>query len=148
MLPFGKQHMFIDSFKQHFESVADPRQSAKVTYPFFDILFGSLLCCYRWCSWLVWYPWISTWASQMVPWTRHVQSRYSGWRHHSSHHFCHQTRAVPGLLSQMDGCCSHPWRRESWSPLMARHCAALITGKTGAVPFIWLAPMPPRTSWC
>ena len=34
--------MFIDSFKQHFESVADPRQSAKVTYPFFDILFGSL----------------------------------------------------------------------------------------------------------
>ncbi len=34
--------MFIDSFKQHFESVADPRQSAQVTYPFFDILFGSL----------------------------------------------------------------------------------------------------------
>ena len=34
--------MFIDSFKQHFETVADPRQSAKVTYPFFDILFGTL----------------------------------------------------------------------------------------------------------
>ena len=34
--------MFIDSFKQHFEAVADPRQSAKVTYPFFEILFGCL----------------------------------------------------------------------------------------------------------
>jgi predicted transposase YbfD/YdcC len=34
--------MFIDSFKQHFETIADPRQSAKVTYPLFDVLFGTL----------------------------------------------------------------------------------------------------------
>lgn len=34
--------MFIDSFKQHFDAINDPRQSAKVTYPFFDVLFGSL----------------------------------------------------------------------------------------------------------
>ncbi len=34
--------MYIDSFKQHFHEVDDPRQSAKVTYLFFDILFGTL----------------------------------------------------------------------------------------------------------
>lgn len=34
--------MYINSFKQHFQLVDDPRQSAKVTYLFFDILFGTL----------------------------------------------------------------------------------------------------------
>ncbi|EUM16581.1 hypothetical protein L465_00395 [Enterobacter sp. BIDMC 29] len=40
--------MYIDSFKQYFHEVDDPRQSAKVTYLFFDILFGTL--CGRWCT--------------------------------------------------------------------------------------------------
>ena len=34
--------MHIDSFKEHFKAIADQRQSAKVTYPLFDVLFGSL----------------------------------------------------------------------------------------------------------
>ncbi|AZL84935.1 ISAs1-like element ISVsa13 family transposase [Aliivibrio salmonicida] len=34
--------MHIDSFKEHFKIIADQRQSAKVTYPLFDVLFGSL----------------------------------------------------------------------------------------------------------
>jgi len=34
--------IYIDSFKQHFHEVDDPRQSAKVTCLFFDILFGTL----------------------------------------------------------------------------------------------------------
>jgi predicted transposase YbfD/YdcC len=34
--------MYIESFKQHFSAIDDHRQSAKVTYPLFDILFGSL----------------------------------------------------------------------------------------------------------
>jgi len=33
--------MYIDSFKQHFHEVDDPRQSTKVTYLFFNILFGA-----------------------------------------------------------------------------------------------------------
>jgi hypothetical protein len=33
---------FNESFKQHFNPIDDHRQSAKVTYPLFDILFGSL----------------------------------------------------------------------------------------------------------
>ena len=34
--------MHIDSFKEHFKAIADQRQSAKVIYPLFDVLFGSL----------------------------------------------------------------------------------------------------------
>ena len=34
--------MHIDSFKEHFKAIADQRQSAKVSYPLFDVLFGSL----------------------------------------------------------------------------------------------------------
>lgn len=34
--------MHIESFKQHFSAIDDPRQSAKISYPLFDILLGSL----------------------------------------------------------------------------------------------------------
>lgn len=34
--------MHIDSFKEHFKTIVDQRQSAKVTYPMFEVLFGSL----------------------------------------------------------------------------------------------------------
>lgn len=34
--------MPVESFKHHFGSLNDQRQSAKITYPFFDVLFGSL----------------------------------------------------------------------------------------------------------
>lgn len=34
--------MDIDSIKEHFIQLHDDRQSAKVDYPLFDILFGSL----------------------------------------------------------------------------------------------------------
>lgn len=34
--------MHIDTFKEHFQPVQDPRQTAKVTYPLFDVLFGTL----------------------------------------------------------------------------------------------------------
>jgi hypothetical protein len=34
--------MYIELFKQHFSAIDDHRQSAKVTYSLFDILFGSL----------------------------------------------------------------------------------------------------------
>ena len=34
--------MHIDTFKEHFQPVQDPRQIAKVTYPLFDVLFGTL----------------------------------------------------------------------------------------------------------
>ncbi len=30
------------SFQRHFSSLHDKRQSAKITYPLFDVLFGSL----------------------------------------------------------------------------------------------------------
>lgn len=34
--------MHIDHFKEHFQTIIDQRQSAKVTYCLFDVLFGSL----------------------------------------------------------------------------------------------------------
>ena len=34
--------MHIDNFTEHFQSITDQRQSAKVTYPLFEVLFGSL----------------------------------------------------------------------------------------------------------
>lgn len=34
--------MHIDNFKAHFEAITDDRQSAKVTYTMFEVLFGSL----------------------------------------------------------------------------------------------------------
>jgi hypothetical protein len=34
--------MSIDAFKAHFKPVEGHRQSAKVTYPLFDVLFGTL----------------------------------------------------------------------------------------------------------
>ena len=34
--------MHIDEFKEHFQTVTDKRQSAKVTYCLFEVLFGSL----------------------------------------------------------------------------------------------------------
>ncbi|CAM3098921.1 H repeat-associated protein N-terminal domain-containing protein [Vibrio rarus] len=34
--------MHIDEFKEHFHAVTDKRQSAKVTYCLFEVLFGSL----------------------------------------------------------------------------------------------------------
>lgn len=34
--------MSLDAFKEHFKPVEDHRQSAKVTYPLFDVLFGTL----------------------------------------------------------------------------------------------------------
>ena len=34
--------MHIETFKAHFQPVEDSRQSAKVTYPLFDVLFGTL----------------------------------------------------------------------------------------------------------
>lgn len=34
--------MHIETFQQHFEAIDDPRQSAKVTYPIFDVLFVTL----------------------------------------------------------------------------------------------------------
>lgn len=34
--------MHIDSFEEHFQSVEDPRQNAKVRHPLFDVLFGTL----------------------------------------------------------------------------------------------------------
>ncbi len=34
--------MCLDNFTLHFSAIQDPRQSAKVTYPLFDILFASL----------------------------------------------------------------------------------------------------------
>ncbi len=46
---FEAKTMHIDTFKEHFKAVndnrqstIDNRQSAKVTYPLFDILFGTL----------------------------------------------------------------------------------------------------------
>jgi hypothetical protein len=34
--------MYLDSFSTHFGDIKDSRQSAKITYPLFDILFVSL----------------------------------------------------------------------------------------------------------
>ncbi len=34
--------MHIDEFKEYFHTVTDKRQSAKVTYCLFEVLFGSL----------------------------------------------------------------------------------------------------------
>ncbi len=34
--------MHIDHFKEHFQAITDQRQSAKVTYCLFEVLFGSL----------------------------------------------------------------------------------------------------------
>ena len=34
--------MYLDTFTQHFGSIEDTRQTAKVTYPLFDILFVTL----------------------------------------------------------------------------------------------------------
>jgi hypothetical protein len=34
--------MHIETFSQHFSAIDDQRQSAKVTYPLFDVLFASL----------------------------------------------------------------------------------------------------------
>ena len=34
--------MQIDSFQEHFQSIEDPRQTAKVQHPLFDVLFGTL----------------------------------------------------------------------------------------------------------
>ncbi|MEH6533674.1 MAG: transposase family protein [Photobacterium frigidiphilum] len=34
--------MHIDHFKEHFQSITDQRQGAKVTYCLFEVLFGSL----------------------------------------------------------------------------------------------------------
>jgi uncharacterized protein YabN with tetrapyrrole methylase and pyrophosphatase domain len=34
--------MYIESFKEHFGAIDDHRESAKITYPLGDILFGSL----------------------------------------------------------------------------------------------------------
>ena len=33
--------MHIDHFKEHFQPVTDQRQSAKITYCLFEVLFGS-----------------------------------------------------------------------------------------------------------
>lgn len=42
MLIFRSESMSLDAFKEHFKPVEDHRQSAKVTYPLFDVLFGTL----------------------------------------------------------------------------------------------------------
>ncbi|MGF1686174.1 transposase family protein, partial [Photobacterium japonica] len=34
--------MNLDTIKEHFSIIRDERQSAKVDYPLFDILFGSI----------------------------------------------------------------------------------------------------------
>lgn len=34
--------MHIDHFKEHFQTITDQRQSAKVTYCLFEVLFASL----------------------------------------------------------------------------------------------------------
>ena len=34
--------MHIDHFKEHFQTIIDQRQSAKVTYCLLEVLFGSL----------------------------------------------------------------------------------------------------------
>jgi DDE family transposase len=39
---FGETIMHIDHFKEHFQSITDQRQGAKVTYCLFEVLFGSL----------------------------------------------------------------------------------------------------------
>ncbi|MGV8003942.1 transposase family protein [Photorhabdus temperata subsp. temperata] len=41
--------MYLESFTDHFSDIEDPRQSAKVAYPLFDILFASL-CAVTWKS--------------------------------------------------------------------------------------------------
>ena len=35
----GAAVMNLASFQEHFSTIAEPRQSAKVSYPLFDILF-------------------------------------------------------------------------------------------------------------
>ncbi|WP_133151281.1 transposase family protein, partial [Vibrio breoganii] len=34
--------MHIDHFKEHFQTITDQRQGAKITYCLFEVLFGSL----------------------------------------------------------------------------------------------------------
>ncbi|WP_340617780.1 transposase family protein, partial [Xenorhabdus entomophaga] len=34
--------MYLEDFSLHFSAIQDPRQSAKIAYPLFDILFASL----------------------------------------------------------------------------------------------------------
>jgi len=34
--------MYIDEFAKHFGSIEDPRQAAKVSHPFFDIMFVTM----------------------------------------------------------------------------------------------------------
>jgi predicted transposase YbfD/YdcC len=34
--------MFIDTFSKHFDSIEDPRQTAKISHPFFDIMFVTM----------------------------------------------------------------------------------------------------------
>jgi hypothetical protein len=34
--------MYIDEFAKHFGSIKDPRQTAKVSLPFFDIMFVTM----------------------------------------------------------------------------------------------------------
>jgi putative component of toxin-antitoxin plasmid stabilization module len=38
----GRIMSAIDHFKEHFHTITDKRQSAKVSYSLFDVLFGSL----------------------------------------------------------------------------------------------------------
>ena len=34
--------MFIDTFSKHFDSIENPRQTAKISHPFFDIMFVTM----------------------------------------------------------------------------------------------------------
>jgi hypothetical protein len=62
--------MYIESFKQHFSAIDDHRQSAKVTYPLFDILFA--VRCYCEFQWLVRDPRIHSWSPVLVQKTKNV----------------------------------------------------------------------------
>jgi len=50
ILPFGSPTMTIDVFVQHFADVKDPCQTAKISYPLYDVLFLSICAIFKVCE--------------------------------------------------------------------------------------------------
>jgi len=72
--------MHTDSFTLHFSALEDPRQSAKVSYPLFDILFLTL-------------------CAVMTP------QRHSGARHYCPRHRPSEPQKIAAVFCRLDARC-------------------------------------------
>ena len=140
--------MSIDAvFAQFFDNIHDPRQHAKIYYPFYDVLFLTVCAVIGGAE-----GWedIEDFGEVHLPGFNPRDCLKTAFLSMTplpgSSPASNQSRFRPPLCGGLKPLTSTPMA--PWSLSMAKPCAVPMTVRIERRPFTWSVPMPPPISWC